>query len=996
MSFPIIPPSSPPSGPQPINPPTTTSGSNPAASAAPIDFFGTSLAQSLSAPAFDASNPRLTIGDFYGAISGANLAQKLREYLDDLNDPLFRKALMAFAAEQAVYMQEVITLVYQYDSLNEQMQNLDLPNKARKINNKLNAYSNGADRDNEKIDALNAAGVTYNSAQTTYQNALTSYQSALNTFESAQTTYNSALDTWNTALSNYQSGSINQVQLELARTAFQSKSAQFDSAKSNFASAQNTFNTAKTDWNNAISDYSEAVNSFNTYAASREGALADINEAISEWNAAYGTASTVIAQMNDIRSQLGLSSISSTGLIDPVTGLPTATIPTGPSTIRNAVQADVDQDNALVTSINAITEIIRERVNTINAGGYIPPLTAPAAIAAILDLPITDSNDGAKTNFAYITIPESINITTPADEDLIATYLLPRIAILFEIKDKTEKEELFLETTGSKLVDQMSGESIVSGGSGGSALSVANATGIAASPFLGKILSKHAFETILNVHGVPAGSPLIDQIGALYTQIEANAGLASAGPASQILVNAVLTGINGKAAIDAAVALGNLSVVVEVAGSAELRDAISALIENDPTLAKLTPEQKTALLDSIVGEVGASLVRSALNEVARALGLPGLNPQILAILAGLTENDPLASFSQQLYRNVLFAQQIAKEFNISDAEANLLIENAIREIATATPAPAPAPKENAPAPAPINKPAPAPKENAPAPAPTINIPLQLAGDPVAEEQALVEKSVTEQLIKTGLVRVEVEQKVQRASLAASEGVRQELLKADVTKDAAFKDSLRKSFATLELDPVKADLLADQIPIGPINEIIPILIDKGLTLPEAKLVAADALSAAERYDPARNPLSSFLVQQFGSSTEMAGLFKGQIVNILSPAVGMRNALDVAENYGSLMFSSANSVTTILQVNERRLDAISYFIYDVRLNENYRDATISYRSPELDPSSPLKLGATLLLVGIPGGLSNQGLTSQDNTLGPSAGQSKHATSYPGIFG
>jgi hypothetical protein len=112
--------------------------------------------------------------------------------------------------------------------------------------------------------------------------------------------------------------------------------------------------------------------------------------------------------------------------------------------------------------------------------------------------------------------------------------------------------------------------------------------------------------------------------------------------------------------------------------------------------------------------------------------------------------------------------------------------------------------------------------------------------------------------------------------------------------------------------------------------------------------------------------------------------------------MRNALDVAENYGSLIFSSANSITNVLQVNQRRLNAISQFIYAVRLNENYREATISYRSPELDPNSPLKLGKTLLLAGIPGGLANQGLTSQDNTLGPSAGQSKHATSYPGIFG
>lgn len=991
MSFPIIPPSS-PSDPQSLSVPTTTSGSNPAASAAPVDFFAPSLAQSLSAPPIDASNPRLSIADFYGSISSANLSQKLREYLDELNDPAFRKELMKFAAEQASYMAEVITLVYKYDSLNMQLGNLDLPGKANRINNKLNIYGGGTSSDNNQIHILNAAGTVYNAAQSTYQNALVNYQAALNTFESAQTTYNTALGTWNAALSAYQAGTITQAQLETARAVFQTASNQFDNAKTSFASAQTTFDAAKTNWNNAVATYSSAVSNYNAYAASRGGDLTAVNDAINDWNNAYATASNVIAQMNAIRQQLGLAPVSSTGTIASISGLPIAIMPNGPSSIRNAVQADIDQDNALRTSINATIGIIGGRVATINAGGYTPPLTTPATIAAILGLPTTDSDSNAPS-YADISVPLSLTISTPADEDLIETYLLPRIAILLEIKNKTNKEELFRADTDNPPVDQISGKSVVSAGSGGSAIGLANATGIAASPFLSAILSKHAFESILNVHGVPAGSALVDQLGSLYTQIETNAGLASAGPASQILDNAVLTEANGKTAIDAAVALGNLSVVKDVAGSDEFRDAIKALIENDPTLANLTTEQKTGLLDSLVGEMGASLVKSALNEVARALGLPGLTPQILAILAGLTEHDPLASFSQQLYRNVLFAQEIAKEFQISDAAANQLIETAIRQQVLSQQPPITQAPVQPKAPVKETPKAPVQQTNAE------NAPPQLAGDPVGDaiaEKTVIEKSVTDQLIKTGLVRVEVEQKIQRASAIASDGVKQEQLKSDLAKTNAFRDSLLKSFALLELDPVKADLLAAQIPVGPINEVTKILVDKGLTFPEANQVATAALSAAERNDPMRNPLSSFIIQQMGTSTELAGLLKGQIINTLSPAVGMRTALDVAENYGNLIFSSANSVTNILQVNERRLDAISYFIHDVRINENYREATISYRSPELDPQSPLKLGKTLLLAGIPGGLSNQGLTSQDNTLGPSAGQSKHATSYPGIFG
>ncbi len=967
MSFPIIPPSS-PSGPAPLENPTVTSGSNPAASAAPVDFFETSIAQSLSAPPIDAGSPRLSIAEFYGSISSANLAQKLREYLDDINDPLFRKALMKFAAEQASYMAEIITLVYRYDSLNMQLNNLDLPGKASKINSKLSAYNSGVSSDNSQIHTLNAAGAVYNSAQSTYQAALVTYQNALNTFQGAQTNYNGALGTWNLALAAYQSGTITQAQLETARSAFQTASNVFDNAKTAFATAQSTFDTAKTNWNNAHATYSAAVSAFNAYAASRSSDLAEVNNAISEWNTAFGQASNVIAQMNAIRSELGLAPVSSTGHISPYTGLPVATVPGGPSTIRNAVQVDVDQDNNLVGLINALTGTVGGRVTAINAGGYTPALTTPAILGIILGLPTTDSDGTANTTYPDTNVPGSITITTPANEDLITTYLLPRIAILAEIKDKTNREEDFRADSGDRPIDQISGKSVISASSGGSSLGLSNAVGLAKSPFLSAILSKHAFESILNVYGVPAGSPLVDQLGSLYTQVATNAGLLSAGPASQILDNAVLTGINGTTAINAAVALGNLSVVTDVAGGAELRDAVNALIENDPSLAHLTPAEKNALLEGVVGEIGASLIKSALNEVARALGLPGLTPQILAILAGLTEHDPLASFSQQLFRNVLFAQELAKEFQLSDAEANLLIEVAIRQQSESTTS-------------------------------TSSTPPQLAGDPIedlARQQAAIERSVTDQLIKTGLVRVEVEQKIQRASAVASDGVKQEQLKSDIAKSNAFRDSLLKSFALLEIDPVKADLLAAQTPIGTINEINALLIAKGLTLPEANQVANAALNAANLNDPASNPLSSFLVKQLGSSTEMAGLLKGQIVSILSPAVGMRNALSVAEDYGSLIFSSANSATNILQVNERRLDAISYFIRDVRLNEAYREATISYRSPELDPDSPLKLGKTLLLTGIPGGLANQGLTSQDNTLGPSAGQSKHATTYPGIFG
>lgn len=971
MSIPIV-PSSPPSNP---SVPITPSGGAPvSANFTPTYFFESTTSLSLPLPVGDASTPRLSLSEFYGSIANAKVGQKLQDFLNQLADPSFRKNLMKFAAEQAAYMTDVITLVYQYDLLSEQLTTLNLPDKANSINGALQAYNSTSD--NSNITTLNSATSTYNTAQVSYQSALSSYQNALNTYEGAQTTYNSALTTWQNALSAYQAGTINQAQLQTARGVFDNAKNQFNSAKTTFDSAQTLFDNAKAVWQAAGATYSSAVTTYNTYAASRSGDLAGVNSAISNWNSTFGGASSIIAKMNTILSTLGLPPLTSTGALVAYSGLPQVTVPTGPSTLRNSVQADLDQDNALVGSINTNIAGVSGKVTIINAGGYNPPLTAPSTVATITTpLPATDSNTPAAILPLTSTLPASIVFTMPATIDLITVYLAPRLPILEELSSKTTTEQKFQEVQDKgEVPDQIIGKNSISAGIGTSAMGVSNAPGIGKSPFLGAILSKQAFEAIFNVYGIPAGSPLIDQLGALYTRVQANAGLASAGPASQILENAVLSGATGRNAVDASVALGNLSILSETAISDELKQAIASLISNDPSLAQLTPSQKNGLLEGVAGEIGASLNKSALNELARALGLPGLMPQILAKLAGIAANDPLASFSQQLYRYVLLAKELTTTFQISEGQASEIIQNALASLP------------------PLETPTPAANSKATGQSAAIS----QAENDAAQEEVAVEKSIEDQLVKTGLIREDVATKLEKVSIRIDTAIQSELQKSTIAKESAFKTSLLKSFAKLELDPVKADLIAAQIPVGTVNNVKNLLIEKGLSPVEASQAASVAVNATNQKDPLQNPLSSFLIQQLGTTTEMAGLLKGQIVSILSPAVGMRTALDVAENYGSLIFSSANSVTNVLQVNERRLDAFSSFVYNARLFENYKDATKSYTSPELADDNPLKLGKTLLLSGIAGGLSNQGLTSSDNTVGPSANQSKHATSYPGIFG
>lgn len=940
MSIPI------PPGPPPVTPPPNPFFGTGPSILQPVDNTSPSLASSLSTPPLDAGSPQLSIAQFYGAISNANIGQKLQEFIDQMRDPEFRKRLMEFALEQSAYMAEVITLVYRYDDLATQLKNLDLNGLANHINQKLAALNAGSGiaADNAAIATFNNAINAYNNARTTYENALLSYQTALNSFETAQDTYNTALNTWNTALAAYQNGSITQAELESARSTFNAAENQFENVdKPAFDNAQSTFDTAKSAFDNAVTTFNSARDTYNTYVASRSSAYGDLSGAIDNWNAVVGNVAGLLARMNAIRNELGLSPITSTGNLAQFTGLSNYGFPAGPNATRDAVQTDVDQDNAFATLLNSIISSIDGKVTAINAGGYNPPLTTPSSQSLIPNLPTTNSGTAAST-IPSISIPTSISIEVPDPQDLITDYLLPRLSILEALKTNNEKENLYrADVTDERFKNAMSGQHVIAGSLGSSNLGASNAVGIAASPFLGAILSKHAFETFFNVYGVPQGSSLVDQIGALYHRLATNAGLLSAGPAQKILNNGNLTGANGKQAVQAAVALGYLSLVNTIADSAELKSIVKALIEKDVTLSRLTKEQKAALLDAIVGELGAALKRGGLNDLSKVLDLPGLVPQILARLG---EDDSSDIFNGQLLHDTIFASELARELQMSSGQIDDIIKQAINQSRTT--------------------------------------------------EAAFNEFVIKELEQQGQVGADVARQVQQASTLATERVKAEEVKTETVKKQAFKDGLLKGLAALEFDPVKADLLAEQIPVGTINETITRLTDKGFTLPEANQVATTAVNAANAKDPISNPLSSFLVKQLGTTTEMAGLLKGQIVNILSPAVGMRQSLQVAEDYGSLVFTHANSITNTLQVNERHLDAFSYFVYDSRLYENYREATKSYRSPELADDSPLKLGITLLLTGIPGGIANQGVTSADNTLGPSANQSKHATSYPGIFG
>jgi hypothetical protein len=220
---------------------------------------------------------------------------------------------------------------------------------------------------------------------------------------------------------------------------------------------------------------------------------------------------------------------------------------------------------------------------------------------------------------------------------------------------------------------------------------------------------------------------------------------------------------------------------------------------------------------------------------------------------------------------------------------------------------------------------------------------------------------------------------------------------DQLRRQAFRKVLEEALLQIDFDPVKASTIASQI--GPIlseKDLANELVRKGVDETDAYQLAQAVIKASTLQDATFNPLGAFLLQRLGTNTELAAFFKLQTINLLTPGIGAKKASEVAEEYAALIFTSPDSVVNLLRENERNVRRLETFNTDARLFEDYRDASEFYRNPSLASESPLRLGKTLLLTGLAGGLSMQGVVSTDDTLGPLANRTKHATNYPGILG
>ena len=168
--------------------------------------------------------------------------------------------------------------------------------------------------------------------------------------------------------------------------------------------------------------------------------------------------------------------------------------------------------------------------------------------------------------------------------------------------------------------------------------------------------------------------------------------------------------------------------------------------------------------------------------------------------------------------------------------------------------------------------------------------------------------------------------------------------------------------------------------------------QGLTAAEASGVAQQATAAFLAKQPSLNPLSSYTTEFIGNQTQLAESFKSTVTAAISPTLGTTKALQVAEDYGNLIFSSPNSTLSKMRTIHYHQQQHSQFLKD-QAADDYRLATKIYRNPGVFFLTLTLPAKTLLALGAVGGPSMQGATFLDNNVGRTGHFTGHPTDLAG---
>lgn len=676
-----------------------------------------------------------------------------------------------------------------------------------------------------------------------------------------------------------------------------------DQAAADIASSANTYNNAidnskATDLNNAIDAYradpssdnldalNNAVAAYNAYVGGLNPSIDSLNTTIDSWNQLVQQAGTIIDSMNSIREGLGLPDIAK------------------PSTL-----SDLPEQDLYVYS---------------DTSGHVDLLSSYTA--------------------PTWTTPPAIDETV----FVIETKILVLANIIHRLEGQQDEDDN-KEATVDDPTRRTSSTNLVGGSGASTALTTIDQSFASNNPWLGSDLSRQGLDAFFNNFGVPLGSALVDQIGALYHNFKQVNDLISASDANQILSNGSLNVEGGGQALRVASALGNLSVTQSLGDGTTLPDALRALLGNIPEFNALSPEQQSEFITGLAGEFNGSLLRASLQELGIQLGMPGLLPQILANLAGLATNDPLGSFQSQLFYASILSQNLPTSLGISQQQADSIASDALR--------------------------------------------TSLDNQSAITQQSIVD-AIVAQIGKGAADQSELHAQVAQQDTIARNSLNNQLESQRVASSNAYSDSLSSSLQSDDLaTQQQIDTLVQQLLKASIEQFGEIATTALRSFNVSQEQIAEFLSRADLAAQQKSaPLGGFVSNRVLSLDDIHREFVNQTRKVLAPVVYDQQALYVAENYGRLIFTSENSIVNRLRSTERAVVKNDSSNQVDRLFEEYRSATATLRDPMNSPDAPLSNGETLLLSGMASGPSTLGILSTDKTLDPAGKQYKRPVDIP----
>lgn len=682
----------------------------------------------------------------------------------------------------------------------------------------------------------------------------------------------------------------------------------------NLAGASISLTAAATTYNNAI-DNSKATALNNAIDLYRSDPSSDnlnaLNSAISDYNSYVGSINPSISALND----------------------------------------KIDDWNSLVTQANSIID----QMNSIRADLGLPLITAPATLSNVSTL----SNYNYSASSPHVGILSSFTAplwVDPAPLDDTVTTLEARIVGAALVIDRLlgiDRSEDGKDLNPlDKTINRINSTNLLGGSGASTALTTIDQTAATNNPWLASTLSKQGLDAFFNQYGVPLGSALVDQIGTLVTSFDRVNDLLSASEAQSLLENGSINVDGGITALRAAAALGNLSVAAELGDGTSLQDALEEILNGIPEFAALTPEQKLSFVTGLAAELNGSLLKAGLEELGIILGMPGILPQVLANLAGLSTNDPLGSFQSQLFYATVLSQNLPTSLGITQQQADAIVSDVLKTALQ--------------------------NQEAITQQSIIDAVVAQIGQGAVDQENLQSQVAQLDAISQSAVDTQIASQQQAVSDAYSATLARALLQNSLASQQQVDALIQqlKSTAFEQFDKIVLNALhAFNISQELISDLI-----------------AQADLAAQQKNTNINPLSGFISDQTVPIATINTSFVEEVRKVLNPAVRDQQALYVAENYGRLIFTSENSVINRLRSTERaavREDASNQV---ERLFEEYRSATTSLRDPMNAADSPLSNGETLLLSGMASGPSTLGILSTDKTIDPAGKQYKRPIDIP----